>query len=76
MVCARCDFHAPNASGAGQLVEARHHLQRMLVDVPLTDDERAAAEDGQAAVDQLLGRLGDIAAQPDRPHGELRAETR
>jgi hypothetical protein len=50
----------------------------MLVDVPLTDDERAAVEDGQAAVDQLLQRLVDVAtpagptprqlhAQPGRP---------
>lgn len=44
MVCARSDFYTPKASGAGQLVEAGHHLQRMLVDIPLTDDERAAVE--------------------------------
>jgi hypothetical protein len=27
----------------------------MLVGIPLTDDERAAVEDGQAAVDRLHG---------------------
>ena len=33
----------------------------MLVEIPLTDDERAAVEGDQAAVDQLLGRLSDVA---------------
>jgi hypothetical protein len=31
----------------------------MLASVPLTDDERAAVEDGQAALDALLARLAD-----------------
>jgi hypothetical protein len=32
----------------------------MLASVPLTDDERAAVDDGQAAHDQLLERLADV----------------
>ncbi|MFE9428363.1 hypothetical protein ACFYNO_36045 [Kitasatospora sp. NPDC006697] len=32
----------------------------MLVGIPLTDDERAAVDDGQAALDRLLGRLTDV----------------
>ncbi|MEU7428745.1 hypothetical protein [Streptomyces sp. NPDC040750] len=28
--------------------------------IPLTEDERAAVEDGQAALDRLLDRLADI----------------
>ncbi|MFQ6148036.1 hypothetical protein ACLMNJ_34025 [Streptomyces seoulensis] len=31
----------------------------MAVSVPLTDDEQAAVEDGQAALDRLLDRLAD-----------------
>ena len=31
----------------------------MLAAVPLTDDERAAVDDGQAALDKLLGQLAD-----------------
>ncbi|WP_369220647.1 hypothetical protein AB5J52_00580 [Streptomyces sp. R39] len=34
----------------------------MLADVPLTDDERVAADDGQATLDQLLERLTDVPA--------------
>ncbi|MFE9687826.1 hypothetical protein [Streptomyces sp. NPDC006285] len=32
----------------------------MLAAIPLTDDERAAVDDGQAALDQLLERLTDV----------------
>jgi len=32
----------------------------MPANIPLTDDERAAVDDGQAALDQLLERLTDV----------------
>jgi hypothetical protein len=60
MACARCDFYTPKASGKGQLLEAKDNLQRMLASVPLSDEERAAVDDGQAALDQLLERLIDV----------------
>jgi hypothetical protein len=47
----------PKDSGKGQLFQAKDNLQRMLANIPLTDDERAAVDDGQAALDKLLGRL-------------------
>lgn len=60
MACARCDFYAPKASGKAQLLEAKDNLQRMLIAIPLNDDERAAVEDGQRALDNLLDRLLDV----------------
>lgn len=60
MACARCDFYVPKASTAGQLLEARGNLQRMTCEIPLTDDERAAVEDGATAVENLLDRLADV----------------
>jgi integrase len=60
MACARCDFYTPKTSSSGQLLEAKDNLQRMLATIPLTDDERAAVDDGQAALDNLLERLIDI----------------
>ncbi|MET7897353.1 hypothetical protein [Streptomyces mirabilis] len=54
MACARCDFYAPKDSSKGQLLEAKENLQKMLANIPLTDDERVAVDDGQAALDQLL----------------------
>ena len=41
---ARCDFYIPKPSSESQLLEAKDGLQRMLVQIPLTDEERAAAE--------------------------------
>jgi hypothetical protein len=60
MACAKCDFYTPKSSSKAQLLEARDNLQRMLASIPLTDEERAAVDDGQAALDSLLGRLADI----------------
>ena len=60
MACARCDFYTPKTSSKGQLLEAKDNLHRMLANVPLSDEERAAVDDGQAALDQLLQRLVDV----------------
>ncbi len=59
MACARCDFYTPKDSTKAQLLEANDNLQRMLASIPLTDDERAAVEDGQHALGNLLHRLAD-----------------
>jgi integrase len=60
MACAKCDFYTPKNSSKAQLLEAKDNLQRMLASIPLTDEERAAVDDGQAALDSLLGRLADM----------------
>jgi hypothetical protein len=60
MACARCDFYVPKASTKGQLLKAEGNLQRMLVEIPLTEDERAAVEDGQDALSRLLAGLTDV----------------
>ena len=49
MACARCAFSLPKPSSEAQLLEAKDGLQRMLVQIPLTDEERAAAEHDQDA---------------------------
>jgi hypothetical protein len=59
MACARCDFYTPEASTKGQLLEAKDNLQRMLASIPLTEEERTAVDDGQAALDRLLEQLAD-----------------
>jgi hypothetical protein len=59
MACARCDFYIPKPSSQGQLLEAKDGLQRMLVQVPLTEGERAAVEGDHDAVDRLLNGLID-----------------
>ena len=42
----------------------------MLVSIPLTDDERAAVEDGQTALDTLLARLAASRRRQARRHGK------
>jgi len=60
MACAKCDFYTPKSSTKSQILEAKGNLQRMLVTIPLTDDERLAVDDGQTALDKLLARLADV----------------
>src|SRR6478672_10133123 len=60
MACARCDFYIPKGSTEAQLLEAKDNLQRMRASIPLTDDERAAVDDGYTAVTALLDRLADV----------------
>jgi hypothetical protein len=74
MSCARCDFYTPKTSSNGHLIEAKANLQRMLVGIPLTNDERAAVEDGQAAVDRLLHRLADVATPAGPTPRQLQAD--
>ena len=59
MACARCDFYTPKDSSKAQLLEAKKNLQKMQAMIPLTEDEQAAVDDGNAALDRLLERLAD-----------------
>jgi integrase len=86
MACARCDFYLPKPSSRTQLLEAKTGLQRMLVEIPLTDDERAAVEGDQNAVHNLIDRLTDVATPagptprsltgPGRPNARARRPSR
>ena len=60
MACARCDFYIPKPSAKAQLLEAKADVDRRLALIPLTDNERAAVEQDQQALDKLLDRLADI----------------
>jgi integrase len=71
MACARCDFYLPKNSSKAQLLEARENLQRMMAQIPLTDDERAAVEDGSAAVERLIHRLADVPTPSGRTPKQL-----
>jgi len=60
MACARCLFYLPKGSSQAQFVEAKSNLQQMLQEIPLRDEERAAIEDGLAAMDKLCTQLLDV----------------
>ncbi|MHC3391067.1 hypothetical protein ACLQ2E_16640 [Streptomyces lavendulocolor] len=71
MACVPCDFSIPKESTQSQLLQARRNLQKMAVFIPPTDDEQAAVEDGQAALDRLLDRLADTPTPAGRTPREL-----
>ena len=48
------------------LLDAKANLQRMLVAILLADEERAAIDDGQTALAELLERLADTPAPAAR----------
>lgn len=60
MACARCSFYAPKDSGKAQLLEGKANLLRMREEMPLTDEEAAAVEDGVQLHEKLLDRLADV----------------
>lgn len=65
MACAKCSFYRPKDSSSEQLAEGKKHLQRMLQEIPLLEDERAAVEDGVQALDKLLKRLATLPTPGD-----------
>ena len=60
MACARCDFYLPKESSRAQMLEARENLLRLRQEIPLTDDELAAVQDGVTAYENLLTKLIDL----------------
>lgn len=67
MACARCSFYEPASEFAQVLQQQRGRFVRMLQELELTEDERAAAEGDAAAVERLLNRL---AKKPTPDKGE------
>jgi len=59
MACAKCDFYNPKESSRSQLLEAKSNLLRLLQRMPLTEDERSAADGDLSALDRLVARLVD-----------------
>ncbi len=57
MACARCSFYVIKESSQAQVVEAKGNLLRLRQDIPLSQPEIAAVEQGVAAYDDLLARL-------------------
>lgn len=60
MACARCSFYVPKGSAEAQLLEGKANLSRMLEEMPLTDEEVAAVEEGIGLHQKLLERLADV----------------
>ncbi len=66
MACARCDFYVPNASERGRWLETREGLLKMLQEIPLSDEERAAVDGDVEALNRLLERLKEVPTPSER----------
>jgi hypothetical protein len=60
MACAKCSFYQPKGSTQAQLLEGKANLQHMLQEIPLSEEERAAVEDGIGAMERLCLQLADV----------------
>lgn len=60
MACVRCDFYVSKGSGRGQWLETRDGLLKMLQEIPLSDEERAAIDGDVQALTRLLERLKEV----------------
>src|SRR6266498_3494672 len=49
MACAKCSFYVPKESSRAQLLEAKTNLLRMMQEIPLQEEERAAVEERHPA---------------------------
>jgi integrase len=60
MACAKCSFYQPKESTQAQLLEGKTNLLRMLQEIPLCEEERAAVEEGVEAMEKLCQQLVDV----------------
>lgn len=73
MACAKCSFYEPKASGRMQALEAGGNLKRMLQEIPLTDTEREAVEDGARMMDMLAAGLERVPTPDGRMRQQIEA---
>jgi hypothetical protein len=76
MACAKCSFYGAKESSRAQLLEAKANLERMMQEMPLQEEERAAVEDGLAAVEKLYAQLEDVPTPAGPTPRELKREVR
>jgi hypothetical protein len=62
MACAGCSFNVPKASARADALAVRASITRMLEEVQLSPDERAAVEGDVGKLDSLVAKLRDTPA--------------
>ena len=74
MACARCSLYVPKDSTKAQLLEGKANLTRLREEIPLTDEEVAAVDEGISLHERLIEKLANVPAPdeptPRRPGGE------
>jgi hypothetical protein len=74
MACAKCSFYRAKGSSQAQLLEGKANLLHMLQEIPLSEEERAAVEDGIAAMEKLCQQLVDVPTPAGPTPKQLGAE--
>jgi integrase len=75
MACAKCSFYLPKESTAAALLEGKSNLLRMRQEIPLTDAEIAALDDGVSALESLLSRLENIPTPSGKTPPQIREQS-
>ena len=75
MACAKCAFYIPKASTASALLEGKSNLLRLRQEIPLSDAEVAALDDGVSALESLLNRLANVPTPAGQTPAQLRGES-
>lgn len=75
MACAKCSFYRPKEGTLSQLQEANGNLLRMMQQIPLTEEEQSAVEDGLDAIAKLCEQLSDIQAPDGRTPHQILTDT-
>ena len=60
MACAKCAFYRPKGSSQVQILEGKNNLLRLRQEIPLSETELAAVDDGVASLEKLLSQLADV----------------
>lgn len=71
MACAKCGFYLPKNSTKAQILESKANLQRMVQEIPLSEEERAAVEDGIEAMHKLLAKLASEPTPSEKTPQEI-----
>ena len=71
MACAGCFFNIARASAKGQAPEAQRSAARLLEEVWLSPDERAAVESDITALQGMVAKLQDVPALDGRTPGQI-----
>ena len=70
--CSLCE----KSSSTAQLLEGKANLLRMQQEIPLTEEERAAVEDGVEAYERLLRKLEGVPTPAEASSSEVKVRGR
>jgi hypothetical protein len=76
MACARCDFYIPKESTRAQIIEGKANLLRLKQEIPFTDEELAAIDDGIVLLEKLCEKLADVPTPSGQTPREIEEKAR